>query len=174
MKVFFDATVWCGALLNPFGPNGKLLDLASTGGPLKGVTSDVVLLETYRHAVQGDLGHVFDPDDVWAYVDAHRPLLDISQAPIGRALPKRTDLHNLAIGAIVYELTGRSREDMLKDLAQQATLPNFDAHDLHVVAASYAAGAEVLCSSDRGFFKQSLGALIPHRPTDLAHEYGLI
>jgi len=38
VKVFFDATVWCGAILRPAGMNARLLDLASLGGPLRGVT----------------------------------------------------------------------------------------------------------------------------------------
>ena len=50
MRVFFDATVWCGAILKPAGINARLLGLAAMGGPLRGLTSDVVLLEFFRHA----------------------------------------------------------------------------------------------------------------------------
>jgi hypothetical protein len=34
VKVFFDSTVWCGAILKPIGINARLLDLAARGGPL--------------------------------------------------------------------------------------------------------------------------------------------
>jgi predicted nucleic acid-binding protein len=65
VKVFFDATVWCGAILKPAGVNARLLDLAARGGPLRDVTSDVVLLELYRHATGGTFNRVFEPEDVW-------------------------------------------------------------------------------------------------------------
>src|SRR4051812_32380098 len=113
MKVFFDATVWCAAILQPKGVNARLLDLAAIGGPIEGVTSDVVLLELYRHAVEGNLGIVFESDDVWAFVLAHSPLIDIANAPIGRSLPQRTALHNLPVGQVVYELTGKTRDDLV-------------------------------------------------------------
>ncbi len=174
MKVFFDATVWCGALLRPVGTNAKLLDLAARGGPLRGVTSDVVLLEMYRHAVMGDLrGVVFAPEDVWDFVRAHEPLLEISQSPIGRSLPDRTDLHNLPITEIVYHLTGQTREELLNDLEGKTTLRDFDDLDLHVVAAAYHGDADAICTSDETFFTSSLGTIELCRPSELAAGFGL-
>lgn len=116
MKVFFDATVWCGAILRPAGVSVRLLDLAARGGPMRGATSDVVLLEFYRHATGGTFNRRFEPEDVWDYVRAHQPLLEIEQAPVGRSLPSRTDLHNLPLNEVVYHLTGKTREDLLAEL----------------------------------------------------------
>lgn len=171
MKVFFDATVWCGALVRPAQINARLLALAAQGGPLRGVTSDVVLLEFYRHAVAGTLGRLFEAEDVWDLVRVHEPLLEIEQAPIGRSLPRRTDLHNLPLNEIVYHLTGESREDLLDELGDRRTLAEFDGNDLHVLAAAVRSGADGLCSSD-GIF-ESVGHLAIYKPGQLAAEYGL-
>lgn len=171
MRVFFDATVWCGAILKPAGINARLLGLAAMGGPLRGLTSDVVLLEFFRHATGGTLGQVFEPEDVWDYVRAHEPLLEVELAPIGRRLPERTDLHNLALGEIVHHLTGKRREELLAELEQPLTLADFDANDLHVLAAAVSAGAEAICSSDAAF--DSVGWIATYRPGRLAAEFGL-
>lgn len=171
MRVFFDATVWCGAILKPAGINARLLGLAAMGGPLRGLTSDVVLLEFFRHATGGTLGQVFEPDDVWDYVRAHEPLLEVEQASIGRHLPERTDLHNLPLNEIVYHLTGKRREDLLAELEESPTLKDFDAHDLHVLAAAVAAGAEAICSSDGVF--DSLEWIATYKPGRLAAQFGL-
>lgn len=171
MRVFFDSTVWCGAILKPIGINARLLDLAARGGPLRGVTSDVVLLEFYRHATGGSFGRVFDPGDVWDYVKAHEPLLEIEQAPIGRSLPDRTDLHNLPLNEVVYHLTGKAREDLLVELDQSPTLASFDSNDLHVLAAAVGARADAICSSDPVFDK--IEWIDVYRPGRLAAEFGL-
>jgi predicted nucleic acid-binding protein len=170
VKVFFDATVWCGALIRPAQINAQLLALAAQGGPLRGVTSDVVLLEFYRHAVDGALGRSYDVEDVWDLVLAHEPLLEIEQAPIGRSLPQRSDLHNLPLNEIVYHLTGESREDLLDELSDRRTLAEFDANDLHVLAAAVRSGADAICSSDGVF--EPVGRIEIYRPGQLAAEYG--
>jgi predicted nucleic acid-binding protein len=171
VKTFFDATVWCSAILRPEGINARLLDLASLGGPLRGVTSDVVLLEFFRHAVDGTFGIVFDPEDVRDYLEAHRPLIDVQQAPIGRSLPSRTDLHNLPLNQIVYELTGKTRVDLLASLGRGTTLSEFDPYDLHVLAAAAEAGAEAICSSD-GIFEK-VDWIKVFTPGRLGREFGL-
>ena len=174
MKVFFDATVLAGALINPTGPNARLLDLASMGGPLRGATSDVVALEFLRHAVEGNLGGVrYGLPDIQAFFDAYEPLFEIAQAPIGRALPHRTDLHNLPIGEIVFHLTGETRESLLSNLPDQPTLRDFDVHDLHVVATAAQIGADAICTSDTDF-QEPIGAIEIYRPQQLAHEFGLL
>lgn len=172
MKVFFDATVWCGAILRPAGVNARLLDLAARGGPLRGATSDVVLLEFYRHATGGTFNRLFEPEDVWDYVRAHQPLLEIEQAPIGRSLPSRTDLHNLPLTEVVYHLTGKTREDLLAELDQTpTTLATFDSNDLHVLAAAVGAEADAICSSDSIF--QRVEWIDVYRPGELAAEFSL-
>lgn len=63
--------------------------------------------------------------------------------PIGRALPAQVSLHNRPIGEIVYELTGRTREDMVDGLPRQLRLiaGEFDVYDIHLVAAAAVARA---------------------------------
>jgi predicted nucleic acid-binding protein len=174
VKVFFDATVLAGALINPTGPNARLLDLASMGGPLRGATSDVVALEFLRHAADGTFGGVrYDLSDIQAFFDAYEPLFEIAQAPIGRALPQRTDLHNLPIGEIVFHLTGETRESLLSNLPDQPTLRDFDVHDLHVVATAAQIDADAICTSDADF-QEPIGTMDIYRPARLAHELGLL
>lgn len=171
MKVFFDATVWCGAILRPTGINARLLGLAAIGGPLRGITSDVVLLEFFRHATGGTFGQVFEPGEVWDYVRAHAPLLEVEQAPIGRHLPSRTDLHNVPLSEIVHHLTSKRREELLAELGQPLTLEHFDANDLHVLAAAVNGGADAVCSSDAIF--DLIDWITTYRPGQLAAEFGL-
>jgi predicted nucleic acid-binding protein len=174
LKVFFDATVLAGALINPTGSNARLLDLASMGGPLRGATSDVVALEFLRHAVDGDLGGArYELSDIEAFFDAYAPLFEIAQAPIGRALPQRTDLHNLPIGEIVFHLTGQTHEDLLSNLPDQPTLREFDVYDLHIVAAAVEINADAICTSDR-HFEERIGTIEVYRPSQLALEFGLL
>lgn len=171
MRVFFDATVWCGAILKPAGINARLLGLAASGGPLRGLTSDIVLLEFFRHATGGTLGPVFEPEDVWDYVRAHEPLLEVKPAVLGRHLPERTDLHNLPLGEIVHQLTGMHREGLLAELGEQPTLTDFDVNDLHVLAAAVSGEAEAICSSDPVF--DAVDWIATYRPGRLAAEFGL-
>jgi hypothetical protein len=60
-------------------------------------------------------------------------------------------LHNRPIGEIVYELTGRTREDLLDGLPRQLRLVagEFDVYDIHLVAAAVARDADVICSANR-------------------------
>ena len=153
--------------------NARLLDLASRGGPLHGCTSDVVLFEAYRHAVGGTFNVRFEEATVLDFFEAHQPLLEIGAAPISRRLPADPALHNLPIGEIVYNLTGRKRDDMLDGLAEQITLPEFDELDLHVVAAAYGMDAELICTNDKIFLRGSLGSIGVSRPGPLAREYGI-
>jgi hypothetical protein len=95
------------------------------------------------------------------------------KTPIGRALPQRTDLHNLPIGEIVSYLTGETRESLLSSLSDQPTLRQFDVHDLHVVATAAQIGADAICTSDTDF-QEPIGALGIYRPQHLAHEFGLL
>jgi hypothetical protein len=72
-----------------------------------------------------------------AFLDHFAPLFNpdnIQPSPIGRALPAQASLHNRPIGEIVYELTGRTRKDLLDGLPRQSRLiaGEFDACDVHV------------------------------------------
>jgi hypothetical protein len=97
--------------------------------------------------------------------------LEVEQAPIGRRLPSRTDLHNLPLNEIVFALTGETRADLLKQIQDSSTLAEFDDNDLHVLAAAVQADADAICSSDRIFDKVTW---IPaYKPAELATDFGL-
>jgi hypothetical protein len=152
--VVFDATVLCGALRKPTGYNFKLLELAADGTLLQGFTTDIAGTEFVRNALDGLGGVNYDIELIEAFLDHFAPLFNpdnVEPSPIGRALPTQTSLHNRPIGEIVYELTGRTREDLLDDLPHQLRLlaGELDAYDVHLVAAAVARDADVICSANR-------------------------
>jgi hypothetical protein len=123
--VVFDATVLCGALRKPTGYNFKLLELAADGALLQGFTTDIAGMEFVRNALDGLGGVNYDIELIEAFLDHFAPLFNpdnVEPSPIGRALPAQTSLQNRPIGEIVYELTGRAREDLLDALPHQLRL----------------------------------------------------
>lgn len=154
MLACFDATVLCGAIRKPTSYNFKLLELAADGVVLSGFTTDVAGMEFVRNALDGLSGVSYDMSQIERFLDHFAPLFNpdnVEPSPIGRALPVKTSLHNRPIGEVVYELTGRTRAELLADLPQQLRLvaSEFDAFDVHLVAAAVARGADVICSSNR-------------------------
>jgi hypothetical protein len=153
-RTVFDATVLCGALVRPTGQNWRLLAFAAESPVLDGFTTDVAGLEFVRNALDGISGNVYSLHEVEEFLDVFEPLFDpdnVAESPIGRSLLQRTDLHNKPIGEVAYELTGRTREDLLADLESQPRLmdPEFDYADLHIVISAVEHGAEIICSSNR-------------------------
>ncbi|HEV3071465.1 MAG TPA: hypothetical protein VGY76_08585 [Solirubrobacteraceae bacterium] len=72
-----------------------------------------------------------------AFLATSPPLFNpnnVEPSPIGRTVPARISLHNRPIGEIVYEMTGRTREDLLDGLPRQLRLiaGEFDAYDIHL------------------------------------------
>ena len=154
MLVCFDATVLCGAIRKPTGYNFKLLELAARGAVLNGFTSDVAGMEFVRNALDGLSGVTYDMELIEAFLDHFAPLFNpdnIQPSPIGRALPMRVSLHNRPIGEVVYELTGRTHDELLAGLSEQLRLMagEFDAYDLHLVAAAAARDADMICTANR-------------------------
>jgi hypothetical protein len=152
--IVFDATVLCGALRKPTGYNFKLLELAADGTLLQGFTTDIAGMEFVRNALDGLGGVSYGMELIEAFLDHFAPLFNpenVEPSPIGRALPVQMSLHNRPIGEIVYELTGRTREDLLDSLPQQLRLiaGEFDAYDVHLVAAAVARNADLICSANR-------------------------
>jgi hypothetical protein len=76
---------------------------------------------------------------------------NVESSPIGRALPAQASLHNRPIGEVVYELTGRTREDLLDGFASaaEAARGRVRRYDVHLVAAAVARDADVICSANR-------------------------
>src|SRR5690606_28952143 len=83
-------------------------------------------------------GLPFDPDNV-------------ATLPIGRSLTSMAWLQSKPIGEVVYHLASRTREQLLEGLSQRlpAAGGEFDAHDVHLVAAAVERGADVICRSNR-------------------------
>ena len=154
MLVCFDATVLCGAIRKPAGYNYRLLELAADGVLIEGFTTDVAGMEFVRNALDGLSGVSYDMELIGAFLDHFAPLFNpdnVAPSPIGRALPAAPALHNRPIGEVAFKLTGRRREDLLGDLPAQLRLREgeFDAYDVHLLAAAVLRGADVIRSSNR-------------------------
>jgi hypothetical protein len=161
LLVCFDATVLCGALRQPAGLNFRLLQVAADGVILDGFTTEVAGIEFIRNALDGLSGVRYDIGLIEAFLDGFGPLFDpenVAPSPIGRSLTSQTWLHNKPIGEVVYHLTGRTREQLLQGLPEQLRVVSgeFDAHDVHLVAAAVQRGAEVICSSNRRHLPEGL------------------
>lgn len=180
MLICFDATVLCGALRRPVGPNFQLLRLAAAGVVIDGFTTEVAGMEFVRNALEGLSGVSFTIEAIEEFLDSFGPLFDpdnVATSPIGRSLTSETWLHDKPIGEVVYHLTGRTREELLQGLPEQLRVVSgeFDAHDLHLVAAAVERGADVICSSNRRHMPEGpLAAGIEIRgPGRLAAELGI-
>jgi hypothetical protein len=180
MLVCFDATVLCGAIRKPTGYNFKLLELAAGGAVLSGFTTDVAGMEFVRNALDGLSGVTYDMELIEAFLDHFAPLFNpdnIQPSPIGRALPMQVSLHNRPIGEVVYELTGRTHDELLSGLSEQLRLMagEFDAYDLHLVAAAAARDADIICTANRVHLPegQLAGGIEIIGPGRLAAELGV-
>ncbi len=180
MLVCFDATVLCGAIRKPTGYNFKLLEFAADGAVLGGFTTDVAGMEFVRNALEGLGGVSYDMPQIERFLDYFAPLFNpdnVQPSPIGRALPAQASLHNRPIGEVVYELTGRRHEELLADLPQQLRLvaSEFDAFDIHLLAAATARGADVICSANRAHLPEGplAGGIEIVGPGRLAAQLGI-
>jgi hypothetical protein len=178
--VCFDATVLCGGLRQPAGFNFRLLQLAADGVVLDGFTTEVAGMEFVRNALEGLGGVRYDIDLIEDFLDGFGALFDpenVATSPIGRALTSQTWLHNKPIGEVVYHLTGRTRAKLLKDLPEQlrVVVGEFDAHDVHLVAAAVTRGADVICTSNRRHMPegQLAGGIEIMGPGRLAADLGI-
>jgi len=80
-------------------------------------------MEFVRNALDGLSGVTYDMELIEVFLDHFAPLFNpdnVQPSPIGRALPMRVSLHNRPIGEVVYELTGRTH-DQLSRRAIRAT-----------------------------------------------------
>lgn len=180
MLVCFDATVLCGAIRKPTGYNFKLLELAADDVALSGFTTDVAGFEFVRNALDGLGGVSYEMPQIERFLDHFTPLFNpenVQPSPIGRALPRQATLHNRPIGEVVYELTGRTHEQLLADLPRQFRLvaSEFDAFDIHLLAAASERGAELICSANRAHLPEGplAGGIEVIGPGRLAAELGI-
>ena len=179
MLVCLDATVLCGALRTPTGINFRLLELAADGVVLQGFTTDVAGVEFVRNALEGLGGVTYTIEEITEFLDAFEPLFDpenVAPSPIGRSLTDKTWLHGRPVGEVVFELNGRSHEELLEGLPQQLRVQvgELEPYDLHLVAAAADRGADAICSANRRHLPegQLAGGIRVVRPGTLARELG--
>jgi hypothetical protein len=178
--VCFDATVLCAAIRKPTGYNFKLLEFVADGAVLRGFTTDIAGMEFVRNALDGLSGVTYDMPQIERFLDHFSPLFNqdnVQSSPIGRALPAQAALHNRPIGEVVYKLTGHTRQKLLADLPDQLRLiaSEFDAFDVHLLAAAAARDADVICSANRAHLPEGplAGGIDVIGPGRLAAELGI-
>lgn len=161
MLVGFDATVLCGALVNPYSKNAQLLELAADG-ILPGFATDVVGYEFVYNALKGTLTRnrePFTPEEVEAFIDMFGELFlphNVPRVSIGRDLTTMFWAHQKPVGQVLWELTGRQHDELLEDLHHQQLLAvdDFDPSDLHLLVAALEQNATHVCTMNRTDFKQ--------------------
>lgn len=183
----FDATVLSGALLSPHGINFEILIRAGQSVPFAGFTTDVTGVEFVRNALDGfgsgNNVRRFSPEEIEEFLETFGSLFaeeNVQESPMGRALTSNHALHDMPVGQVVYELTGRDDGSLLADLESQPTvspgpsLKHFDPFDLHLALAAVEAGADLLCTSNTtDYTMESIGPVRIVTPLTLAQEYGL-
>lgn len=180
MLVCFDAAVLCAAIRKPTGYNFKLLELAADSALLSGFTTDVAGMEFVRNALEGLGGVTYEMPQIERFLGYFAPLFNpdnVQPSSIGRALPRQAALHNRPIGEVVYELTGRSRVQLLADLPRQLRLivSEFDAFDMHLLAGAVERGASAICSANRAHLPEGslVGGIEVIGPGRLAAQLGI-
>jgi len=159
--VVFDATVLCGALVNPYSKNAQLLELAADG-ILPAFVTDVVGYEFVYNALTGKLAKKrapYTPEEVEEFVNSFGELFqpeNVRRVSIGRDLTTLFWAHRKPVGQVLYELTGRTHADLLDDLHDQQILAvdDFDPTDLHLLVAAIEHGATHVCTMNRTDLKQ--------------------
>jgi hypothetical protein len=93
---------------------------------------------------------------------------------IGRNVLDRAALYRQPVGQAVYELTGRSRDDLLVELGTQQIVDvhDFDPADLYLLVAAVEHHADTVCTSNTTDFKQPhYGTIRVVRPHELIAEF---
>jgi hypothetical protein len=176
-RVLFDATVICGAFVRPDGANYKLLELADDG-LIDGFTTDVAAYEFVHAAYRGSLtgGEPAEPGLLREFLDGFPNLFDPETTPrvsVGRNVVDRVWMAGKPVGQVVYELTGRRRDDLLAQLHEQQIvgIDDFDPIDLHLLVAAVEQGADIVCTSNTTDFKQpAYGSIRIASPSALYRE----
>ena len=177
-RTALDATVICGAFVRPYSANYQIL-AAANDGIIDAFTTDVAAYEFVRNARTGALARDRVPvaeDLIAEFLDGFPNLFDPATTPrvsIGRSILDRPLLLDRAVGQVVYELTGRSREDLLRDLHDQqiVAIEDFDPADLHLLVAAVEHEADAICTSNTTDFRQAAyGDIRIVRPHQLVAE----
>lgn len=173
-RVLFDATVICGAFVRPDGVNYKLLEFADEG-LIDGFTTDVCAYEFVYNAYKGKLtgGDPPEPELLTAFLDGFPHLFDPATTPrvsIGRNVVERVWMLRQPVGQVVFNLTGRSRVDLLEELQDQQIIgvDDFDPSDLHLLVAAVEQEAGIVCTSNTTDLRQpAYGSIRVATPSDL-------
>ena len=160
--------------MRPTGTNYRLLDLADEG-VIDGFVTDVVGYEFVRNALRGVLsrGAPVDNDEVVAFLDSFPNIFDPAHAPrvsIGRDITTLFTSHRKPVGQVIYDLTGRTRDDLLVELEKQqiVAVEDFDPADLHILVAAVEQGADAICTSNSTDFAQPrYGRIEVMKPGDI-------
>ncbi len=185
--VALDANILCSAILSPKSLNWRVLEHAAKRVPFQGFTTEVAGMEFVRNASEGFKTKgglkTFDLDEIEEFLDVFDPLFDpdnVATSPIGRSLTGNHALHDQPLGQVVYQLTGRTREELLDDLESQplvnqgSSVAHFDPFDLHLALAAVEREADYLCTSNTKDYSMShIGPVRIATPEHLVAEFSL-
>lgn len=177
-RVLFDATVICGAFVSPYGVNHQLLSFADDG-QIDGLTTDLAAYEFAYNALKGSFtrGVPPDPSIVTDFFDSFPNLFDPATTPrvsIGRNVIQEVWMHKKPVGEVVWALTGRDRDDLLRKLDEQqvVAIEDYDPTDLHLLVAAVEQEADIICTSNTRDLKQeAYGSIVNMTPSALYRHF---
>lgn len=176
VRVFFDTTVLCSAILNLDGLCMRLLEWAQVG-VLKGIITTEVVAEFDRNCRIGLGGHRLDDEDIAEFCALLSPLLDLAeirQGEVGRAMGPTRPILDAGLVRIIQAPIGLPA--VVTQMLDAGTLALKDPFDLHVVAAALADDCRFLCSLNTrdlpdGLIVDTLEFIKPERLHRLAQEW---
>jgi hypothetical protein len=146
MRVFFDTTVLCSAILDLDGLSMHLLELALVG-VIEPVITHEVVAEFDRSCRRGLRGIVLDDGDIARFCLLLSPMLDLERVrsvAIGRAMAPLFPILDVGLVRIVQAPVATPA--IVTRMLDEHTLALKDPFDLHVVAAAVADGCRYLCT----------------------------
>lgn len=148
--VLFDTNVLAAAICKPDGIAFRLLRIANAGVLIDGLVTDVTGFEFLRICTSGQLGTVFELEEIDEFADAFPRVFAseriVRNAP-SRKLSERTDLHDAPVERILVEAYGIDLSEARKALPRAAQ--KLDPHDLHLAWVAVTAGCDLVCTSDK-------------------------
>lgn len=158
LRVLFDTTVFCGALVKPDGGNMKCLLLAN--GPFfHPVISQAVLAEFVHSATVRGLGtgsrrRIYLYEEVWDFLKALSPLLD-NAVPVGLrdVLPDLQRWPYLSISQALQNLAGQWPSATRDPALIASTVAQIDVKDAHVMFAAQEHAVNILVTSNVEHFE---------------------
>ncbi|HEU4965167.1 MAG TPA: PIN domain-containing protein [Bacilli bacterium] len=164
-RILLDTYNYCAAILQPYGGCHRLIELGRRN-VFEPVTTDVIMAEFVAKCRQGmtKKNITFSEEQIQRFVDALRPMLTIKnmkKVSIGRDYIPTPEGYKLPLNELLFQITGRSREDLLEVVwAHGKIMPSkADLRDLHVIVAAIEQDCDYIVTNNTKDFPKQIGKI---------------